>query len=159
MRTFGQDVILPLKPVCVSLTPPPTHKPPPFPSRPVLSLCNAEGIFPDGETDCCSVSAAPWLNHSTPVFLLLWLLYPSLTLSPCPLRVLSVFSPCSRPQWLRTDEVTQSGGTAIKIENPNQFVPLFTNPQEVLETRNKVHQHQSTDKKPFIQPSHFPLYF
>lgn len=27
---------------------------------------------------------------------------------------------------------------AIKIENPNQFVPLFTNPQEVIETRNKV---------------------
>jgi adducin len=27
---------------------------------------------------------------------------------------------------------------AIKIENSNQFVPLFTNPQEVLETRNKV---------------------
>lgn len=41
-------------------------------------------------------------------------------------------------QWLKTEEVTQAGSTAIKIENPNQFVPLFTNPQEVIETRNKV---------------------
>lgn len=41
-------------------------------------------------------------------------------------------------QWLKTEEMTQAGSTAIKIENPNQFVPLFTNPQEVIETRNKV---------------------
>lgn len=41
-------------------------------------------------------------------------------------------------QWLKTEELTQAGSTAIKIENPNQFVPLFTNPQEVIETRNKV---------------------
>lgn len=34
--------------------------------------------------------------------------------------------------------MTQAGSTAIKIENPNQFVPLFTDPQEVIETRNKV---------------------
>lgn len=34
--------------------------------------------------------------------------------------------------------MTQGSGKGIKIENPNQFVPLFTNPQEVLETRNKV---------------------
>lgn len=46
--------------------------------------------------------------------------------------------PCPSVQWQRADEVTQSGGTAIRIENPNQFVPLFTNPKEVLETRNKV---------------------
>lgn len=32
----------------------------------------------------------------------------------------------------------QPGSTAIKIENPNQFVPLYTNPREVIETRNKV---------------------
>lgn len=41
-------------------------------------------------------------------------------------------------QWLKTEELTQGSSTAIKIENPNQFVPLFTNPQEVIETRNKV---------------------
>uniref|UniRef100_A0AAR2M254 Class II aldolase/adducin N-terminal domain-containing protein n=1 Tax=Pygocentrus nattereri TaxID=42514 RepID=A0AAR2M254_PYGNA len=46
-----------------------------------------------------------------------------------------------------TDEVTQSSGTAIKIENPNQFVPLFTNPQEVLETRNKIREQNRQDMK------------
>ncbi|TTZ37261.1 Beta-adducin [Bagarius yarrelli] len=56
-------------------------------------------------------------------------------------------SPGHRTTWLRTDEVTQSGGTAIKIENPNQFVPLFTNPQEVLETRNKIREQNRQDAK------------
>lgn len=41
-------------------------------------------------------------------------------------------------QWLKAEEMTQAGSTAIKIENSSQFVPLFTNPQEVIETRNKV---------------------
>lgn len=31
-----------------------------------------------------------------------------------------------------------SSGTPIKIEDPNQFVPLNTNPNDVLEKRNKV---------------------
>ncbi|XP_072520439.1 beta-adducin isoform X3 [Salminus brasiliensis] len=56
-------------------------------------------------------------------------------------------SPGHRTTWLRTDEVTQSSGTAIKIENPNQFVPLFTNPQEVLETRNKIREQNRQDMK------------
>ncbi|XP_060762787.1 beta-adducin isoform X1 [Neoarius graeffei] len=56
-------------------------------------------------------------------------------------------SPGHRTTWLRTDEVTQSGGMAIKIENPNQFVPLFTNPQEVLETRNKIREQNRQDMK------------
>lgn len=42
-------------------------------------------------------------------------------------------------QWLKADEVEKaSSGTPIRIENPNQFVPLYTDPQEVLEMRNKV---------------------
>uniref|UniRef100_A0A3Q0SAU4 Adducin 2 (beta) n=1 Tax=Amphilophus citrinellus TaxID=61819 RepID=A0A3Q0SAU4_AMPCI len=52
-----------------------------------------------------------------------------------------------RTTWLKTEEVTQSGSTAIKIENPNQFVPLFTNPQEVIETRNKIRQQNRQDMK------------
>ncbi|KAI4893174.1 hypothetical protein NFI96_012422 [Prochilodus magdalenae] len=56
-------------------------------------------------------------------------------------------SPGHRTTWLRTDEITQSSGTAIKIENPNQFVPLFTNPQEVLETRNKIREQNRQDMK------------
>ncbi|XP_056131316.1 beta-adducin isoform X2 [Lampris incognitus] len=52
-----------------------------------------------------------------------------------------------RTTWMRTEEVTQAGSTPIKIENPNQFVPLFTNPQEVLETRNKIRQQNREDMK------------
>uniref|UniRef100_A0AAY4BDF1 Class II aldolase/adducin N-terminal domain-containing protein n=1 Tax=Denticeps clupeoides TaxID=299321 RepID=A0AAY4BDF1_9TELE len=52
-----------------------------------------------------------------------------------------------RTTWQRTEEITQSSGTAIKIENPNQFVPLFTNPQEVLETRNKIREQNRQDMK------------
>ncbi|NWZ27477.1 ADDB protein, partial [Asarcornis scutulata] len=46
----------------------------------------------------------------------------------------------TKTTWLKADEVEKgSSGTAIRIENPNQFVPLYTDPQEVLEMRNKVH--------------------
>uniref|UniRef100_A0A1A8KN65 Adducin 2 (Beta) n=2 Tax=Nothobranchius kuhntae TaxID=321403 RepID=A0A1A8KN65_NOTKU len=49
--------------------------------------------------------------------------------------------------WLKTEELAQSGSTAIKIETPNQFVPLFTNPREVIETRNKIRQQNRQDMK------------
>ncbi|KAM9858409.1 beta-adducin isoform 4-T5 [Aulostomus maculatus] len=52
-----------------------------------------------------------------------------------------------RTTWLKTEEVTQAGSTSIKIENPNQFVPLFTNPREVIETRNKIRQQNRQDMK------------
>ncbi|XP_023253454.1 beta-adducin-like isoform X3 [Seriola lalandi dorsalis] len=52
-----------------------------------------------------------------------------------------------RTTWLKTEEVTQAGSTSIKMENPNQFVPLFTNPQEVIETRNKIRQQNRQDMK------------
>ncbi|XP_034548194.1 beta-adducin isoform X1 [Notolabrus celidotus] len=51
-----------------------------------------------------------------------------------------------RTTWLKAEEMTQAG-TAIKIENPNQFVPLFTNPREVIETRNKIRQQNRQDMK------------
>ncbi|NWR79757.1 ADDB protein, partial [Centropus unirufus] len=45
----------------------------------------------------------------------------------------------TKTMWLKADEVEKSSsGTPIRIENPNQFVPLYTDPQEVLEMRNKV---------------------
>ncbi|XP_068594798.1 beta-adducin isoform X2 [Brachionichthys hirsutus] len=56
-------------------------------------------------------------------------------------------SPGLRSTWLKTEEVTQAGSTAIKIESSNQFVPLFTNPQEVIETRNKIRQQNRQDMK------------
>ncbi|XP_036835917.1 beta-adducin isoform X4 [Oncorhynchus mykiss] len=49
-----------------------------------------------------------------------------------------------RTTWLKTEEMQQG---AIKMENSNQFVPLFTNPQEVLETRNKIRQQNRQDMK------------
>ncbi|XP_034450762.1 beta-adducin isoform X2 [Hippoglossus hippoglossus] len=52
-----------------------------------------------------------------------------------------------RTTWLKAEEVTQAGSTSIKIENPNLFVPLFTNPQEVIETRNKIRQQNRQDMK------------
>lgn len=46
------------------------------------------------------------------------------------------YLPC---QWMKADEVEKSSsGMPIRIENPNQFVPLYTDPQEVLDMRNKV---------------------
>ncbi|XP_069557747.1 beta-adducin isoform X2 [Brachyistius frenatus] len=52
-----------------------------------------------------------------------------------------------RSTWLKTEEMTQAGSTSIKMENPNLFVPLFTNPQEVIETRNKIRQQNRQDMK------------
>lgn len=48
-------------------------------------------------------------------------------------------SPALSCQWMKADEVEKSSsGMPIRIENPNQFVPLYTDPQEVLDMRNKV---------------------
>ncbi|KAM6965159.1 beta-adducin isoform 2-T2 [Aplochiton taeniatus] len=52
-----------------------------------------------------------------------------------------------RTTWLKSEEIIQGGSGAIKIENPNQFVPLFTNPKEVLETRNKIREQNRQDMK------------
>uniref|UniRef100_UPI00398EFD12 beta-adducin-like n=1 Tax=Pristiophorus japonicus TaxID=55135 RepID=UPI00398EFD12 len=57
-------------------------------------------------------------------------------------------SPRAKTTWLKADEVTKSSsGTPIKIETPNQFVPLFTDPREVLETRNKIREQNRQDMK------------
>ncbi|XP_061586361.1 beta-adducin isoform X2 [Cololabis saira] len=56
-------------------------------------------------------------------------------------------SPGNRSTWLKAEEVTQVGSTSIKIESSNQFVPLFTNPREVIETRNKIRQQNRQDMK------------
>ncbi|XP_055054481.2 beta-adducin isoform X4 [Misgurnus anguillicaudatus] len=56
-------------------------------------------------------------------------------------------SPGHRATWLKAEEMTQGSGKGIKIENPNQFVPLFTNPKEVLETRNKIREQNRQDMK------------
>lgn len=76
-------------------------------------------------------------SYFSPVFIVLWVsfwcIFSSLSLT---FPVLFV------RQWMKADEVEKgSSGTPIRIENPNQFVPLYTDPQEVLEMRNKVWLH------------------
>lgn len=52
---------------------------------------------------------------------------------------------------MKADEVEKSSsGMPIRIENPNQFVPLYTDPQEVLDMRNKVR------RELLLLPSLFP---
>ncbi|NWS78096.1 ADDB protein, partial [Crotophaga sulcirostris] len=54
----------------------------------------------------------------------------------------------TKTMWLKADEVEKSSsGTPIRIENPNQFVPLYTDPQEVLEMRNKIREQNRQDVK------------
>lgn len=47
-------------------------------------------------------------------------------------------------QWMKSSQPGNSVGTPIKIEDPNQFVPLNTNPTEVLDKRNRVSFHCAT---------------
>ncbi|XP_019732212.1 adducin 3 (gamma) a isoform X3 [Hippocampus comes] len=43
--------------------------------------------------------------------------------------------------WMKAEEP----GTPIKIEDPNQFVPLNTDPKEVLQKRNKIREQNRCD--------------
>ncbi|NXK50847.1 ADDG protein, partial [Chauna torquata] len=57
-------------------------------------------------------------------------------------------SPRTKITWMKADDsLKTSGGTPIKIEDPNQFVPLNTNPSEVLEKRNKIREQNRYDLK------------
>ncbi|NXG51812.1 ADDG protein, partial [Psilopogon haemacephalus] len=56
-------------------------------------------------------------------------------------------SPRTKITWMKADDSSVSGGTPIKIEDPNQFVPLNTNPSEVLEKRNKIREQNRYDLK------------
>ncbi|XP_069070201.1 beta-adducin isoform X1 [Pleurodeles waltl] len=59
-----------------------------------------------------------------------------------------VGSPRTKTTWMKADEMAKaSSGSAIRTENPNQFVPLFTDPREVLETRNKIREQNRQDMK------------
>ncbi|EPY75724.1 beta-adducin isoform a [Camelus ferus] len=60
----------------------------------------------------------------------------------------SMGSPRPKTTWLKADEVEKSSsGMPIRIENPNQFVPLYTDPQEVLDMRNKIREQNRQDVK------------
>ncbi|MEQ2224119.1 Gamma-adducin, partial [Ilyodon furcidens] len=47
-------------------------------------------------------------------------------------------SPRTKIMWMKSSQPGNSVGTPIKIEDLNQFVPLNTNPTEVLDRRNRV---------------------
>ncbi|KAG7278299.1 hypothetical protein CRUP_029904 [Coryphaenoides rupestris] len=60
-------------------------------------------------------------------------------------------TPNTYQKWLKTEEVTQAGSTSIKMER-SQFVPLFTNPKEVLETLSPPkHPPEPEPPNPFNQ--------
>ncbi|KAG5278931.1 hypothetical protein AALO_G00104300 [Alosa alosa] len=48
-------------------------------------------------------------------------------------------------QWMRSEDSSISSGTPIRIEDANQFIPLNTNPTEVLEKRNKIREQNRFD--------------
>ncbi|XP_062988702.1 gamma-adducin isoform X2 [Elgaria multicarinata webbii] len=57
-------------------------------------------------------------------------------------------SPRTRTTWIKAEDSSKiSGGTPIKIEDPNQFVPLNTNPSDVLEKRNRIREQNRYDLK------------
>ncbi|XP_059399064.1 gamma-adducin-like isoform X2 [Carassius carassius] len=51
----------------------------------------------------------------------------------------------TRTMWMKSDDGGNTSGTPIRIEDPNQFVPLNTNPNEVLEKRNKIREQNRFD--------------
>ncbi|XP_054838816.1 gamma-adducin isoform X2 [Eublepharis macularius] len=57
-------------------------------------------------------------------------------------------SPRTKTTWIKAEDSSKvSGGTPIKIEDPNQFVPMNTNPSDVLEKRNKIREQNRYDLK------------
>ncbi|KAM9326873.1 gamma-adducin [Gastrophryne carolinensis] len=57
-------------------------------------------------------------------------------------------SPRTKIIWMKANELNKnSSGFPIKIEDPNQFVPLNTNPTDVLEKRNRIREQNRYDLK------------
>ncbi|XP_072292751.1 adducin 3 (gamma) b [Eucyclogobius newberryi] len=54
-------------------------------------------------------------------------------------------SPRTRTLWMKSADPGNSSGTPIKIEDPNQFVPLNTDPTEVLNKRNRIKEQHRGD--------------
>uniref|UniRef100_A0A8C6WPQ1 Adducin 3 (gamma) b n=1 Tax=Neogobius melanostomus TaxID=47308 RepID=A0A8C6WPQ1_9GOBI len=55
-------------------------------------------------------------------------------------------SPRTRTMWMKSADPGYSSGTPIKIEDPNQFVPLNTDPTEVLNKRNRIKEQHRGDQ-------------
>ncbi|KAF5894398.1 gamma-adducin isoform X1, partial [Clarias magur] len=50
-----------------------------------------------------------------------------------------------KTMWMRSDDGGSTSGTPIRIEDPNQFVPLNTDPDEVVQKRNKIREQNRFD--------------
>ncbi|XP_044070691.1 gamma-adducin-like [Siniperca chuatsi] len=55
-------------------------------------------------------------------------------------------SPRTKTMWMKSSQPGNSIGTPIKIEDPNQFVPLNTDPTEVLDKRNRIKEQHRGDQ-------------
>uniref|UniRef100_A0A3B4YU93 Gamma-adducin-like n=1 Tax=Stegastes partitus TaxID=144197 RepID=A0A3B4YU93_9TELE len=55
-------------------------------------------------------------------------------------------SPRTKTMWMKSSEPGNSVGTPIRIEDPNQFVPLNTDPTEVLDKRNRIKEQHRGDQ-------------
>uniref|UniRef100_A0A8C5B4I3 Adducin 3 (gamma) b n=1 Tax=Gadus morhua TaxID=8049 RepID=A0A8C5B4I3_GADMO len=55
-------------------------------------------------------------------------------------------SPRTKTTWMQSSEPGTNRGTPIKIEDLNQFVPLNTNPTDVLDKRNRIRDQNRCDQ-------------
>uniref|UniRef100_A0A3B4UT84 Adducin 3 (gamma) b n=1 Tax=Seriola dumerili TaxID=41447 RepID=A0A3B4UT84_SERDU len=55
-------------------------------------------------------------------------------------------SPRTKTMWMKSSQPGNCIGTPIKIEDPNQFVPLNTDPTEVLDKRNRIKEQHRGDQ-------------
>ncbi|KAM9726863.1 gamma-adducin-like isoform 2-T2 [Menidia menidia] len=55
-------------------------------------------------------------------------------------------SPRTKTMWMKSSQPGNNVGTPIKIDDPNQFVPLNTNPTEVLDKRNQIKEQHRGDQ-------------
>uniref|UniRef100_A0A673KK58 Gamma-adducin-like n=1 Tax=Sinocyclocheilus rhinocerous TaxID=307959 RepID=A0A673KK58_9TELE len=64
-------------------------------------------------------------------------------------------SPRTKTMWMKSEESGSCKDTPIRIEDPNQFVPLNTNPSEVLEKRNKAFIYEDEKQTATLPPNPF----
>uniref|UniRef100_A0A671MX96 Gamma-adducin-like n=1 Tax=Sinocyclocheilus anshuiensis TaxID=1608454 RepID=A0A671MX96_9TELE len=64
-------------------------------------------------------------------------------------------SPRTKTMWMKSEESGSCKDTPIRIEDPNQFVPLNTNPSEVLEKRNKAFIYEDEKQTAALPPNPF----
>ncbi|KAJ8402774.1 hypothetical protein AAFF_G00364460 [Aldrovandia affinis] len=64
-------------------------------------------------------------------------------------------SPRTKTTWMKAEDTGNTSGTPIRIEDPNQFVPLNTNPSEVLQNRNRIREQNRVDLMTAGPRSHF----